>query len=151
MPLCCNLTCLQFSGKTRVPEHSIWKAEGEELFLSEMYWKHNQSVNVKDQRGVIALFSLKKRRMSPSTQGIWIYRFGLSPKLSRELLCFVVFCCCCYSSVDASHVLCISPLLKTKNRQNFYAHFLLLLFWEFFFCGWFLFFKGSSNTLTLFF
>lgn len=51
---------------------------------------------------------------------------------------------CCYSSVDASHVLCISPLLKTKNGQNFYAHFLLLLFWEFFFVVGFCFLKDLA-------
>lgn len=47
-------------------------------------------------------------------------------------------------------VLCTSPLLKPKNnRQNFYAHFLLFSFENFFF-GWLVdscFLKGFSNTL----
>lgn len=110
---------------TWTPCQSIhWKLKVRDCSCQKWTKKHNQSANVKDQRGVITHFFHKQKRMLPGMQGNWVFKFALSLKLSRGFLYFWSLQCRC---LRPSLYKSIIKNKATNNRRDFCAHFLSLL------------------------
>lgn len=101
-----------------------WKLKVRNCSCQKWTKKHNQSANVKDQRGVTTRFFLKQKRMLPSMQGNWLFKFALSLKLSRGFLYFWSLQCRC---LRPSLYKSIIKNKATNNRDGFCARFLSLL------------------------